>query len=500
MNFKEKVTTILITLLIALLVFYIGIKPEGKTKPQNAYLVYLNGEKIGMIREKQELFDKINKEQEAIKIKYGVDQVYPPTGLEVVKYITYNEKFLNVEDVYNQISEFSIKGYIVNIRKGDKEAEDKQIYILNKEDFDASMQKLITVFIPKEVYENYVKETQKKLIDTGEYIKDINIREKITIKEAYINTQQNILTSEEEISSFLLYGTSAQTKKYLVKKGDTVESIANQHNLNVTELLIANPELKDENALLSSRGDQTLNVSLVNPTISVISTSDLIENQVAYHETVVKYDNKLNVGTSYVQQQGENGVAKVKYEVEYVNGEILDIKKISMVEMSPPINKIIVRGGYRHINVNAGLNPEDWGRPTINYCKISSGFGWRSFDFHDAIDISGCGQSSKGSPVFAVNDGVVIAAYYHPGNPGKHIRINHRNGYFTSYLHLDDYFVKEGQTVKKGDRIGTIGNTGRAYGNHLHFSIYYIPGSDRFLYEPLKYALDPIKVSSAFRY
>ena len=76
MNFKEKVTTILITLLIALLVFYIGIKPEGKTKPQNAYLVYLNGEKIGMIREKQELFDKINKEQEAIKIKYGVPFVF----------------------------------------------------------------------------------------------------------------------------------------------------------------------------------------------------------------------------------------------------------------------------------------------------------------------------------------------------------------------------------------------------------------------------------------
>lgn len=499
MKLNQRITTIFITILIGILVFYVGINTEGKTNPQEAYLVYLNGNKLGMIREKQELLDKINYEQEYIKNKYEVDQVYPPTGLEIVKYITYDNNFLDIDYVYNQISEFSIKGYVVTIRSSSKEVKDKKLYILNKEDFEKSMEKLVTVFVKKEQYEDYINNTQNKTNDIGEYINEINLQEKITIKEAYINTENNIFTNEQEISSYLLYGTSTPTKKYIVRKGDTIESIANDNGLSITELLIANPDLKDENALLSSRGDQSLNVSLINPAVTVISKTELVEKQVAYYETVVKYDKNLSVGTSFVQQQGENGAATVKYEVEYVNGEMLDAKKISMVEVSPPVNKIIVRGGYRHINVNSDLSPEDWGRPTVNYCKISSGFGPRRGDFHDAIDISGCGSISLGSPVFAANDGVVIVARYSSGNPGKNVRINHQNGYFTSYLHLSEIFVKEGQTVKKGDRIGAIGNTGKAYGYHLHFSVYYIPGSDVWVYDK-KYALDPVKVSPAFRY
>ena len=56
---------------------------------------------------------------------------------------------------------------------------------------------------------------------------------------------------------------------------------------------------------------------------------------------------------------------------------------------------------------------------------------------------------------------------------GNYIYINHNNGYISIYMHLADVFVSQGQTVSKGDTIGTMGNTGRSTGTHLHFAVYY---------------------------
>ncbi len=498
MKFKDQIKIIISTLIFAILIFYVGINSEGITNPKDAYFVYLDGMKIGVIEEKQELLNKINKEQEAIKKKYKVEQVYPAKGLEIVKSTTFDKKFSKIDDIYNKINNFSIKGYVVTINSKKEDVKKELVYILNKDDFDEAMKKLITAFIPEEKYLDYINENQKEIIDVGEHINNIFIDEKITIREDFISTKNDILTNVEDISRYLLYGTSTENKKYTVKSGDTLETIAEKNNLNITELLIANPNIKSKDALLSSKGDQTLNVSLVSPIVSVVSKTELVEKQIAYFETIVRYDNKLNYGTSYVEQKGENGIARVKYEVEYVNGEILDAKKISMTELSPSINKIIVRGGYRSTTPVVG-NPEDWARPTVNYCVISSGFGPRWGDFHDAIDIRGCG--GLGSPIFAANDGVVFfAGKSHLYNPGIHIRIDHQNGYYTSYLHLSKVNVSVGQVVKRGQKIGEMGSTGRSSGVHLHFSVYYIPGSDRFIYEPRQYAIDPLKVSSAFRY
>ena len=58
-------------------------------KPDNLYMVYLDGKKLGAIEDKQELLDLIDKNQNKIKKQFGVDKVYPPDGLEIVSYISY---------------------------------------------------------------------------------------------------------------------------------------------------------------------------------------------------------------------------------------------------------------------------------------------------------------------------------------------------------------------------------------------------------------------------
>jgi murein DD-endopeptidase MepM/ murein hydrolase activator NlpD len=90
-------------------------------------------------------------------------------------------------------------------------------------------------------------------------------------------------------------------------------------------------------------------------------------------------------------------------------------------------------------------------------------------EFHAGIDY----RAKKGTIVVAAADGIVFKARKE-GNYGNLIAINHLNGYETTYAHLDQILVREDQQVTKGDTIGTVGNTGRSTGDHLHFEIAYL--------------------------
>lgn len=105
--------------------------------------------------------------------------------------------------------------------------------------------------------------------------------------------------------------------------------------------------------------------------------------------------------------------------------------------------------------------------------RIASGFGFRNDPFtkarkmHNGMDFS----APTGTPIFATGDGVITDADNSRSGYGKLIIINHGFGYETYYAHLDDYKVRVGQKVKRGDIIGTCGNTGRSQGPHLHYEV-----------------------------
>ncbi len=89
--------TLLFGLLLVLFVCYMCyiFKPIERTI-NRCYQVYLQGEKIGLIYSKDELYDLIDKEQQEIKEKYKVDKVYSPQGLEVREINTYNSNIKSV--------------------------------------------------------------------------------------------------------------------------------------------------------------------------------------------------------------------------------------------------------------------------------------------------------------------------------------------------------------------------------------------------------------------
>lgn len=89
---------------------------------------------------------------------------------------------------------------------------------------------------------------------------------------------------------------------------------------------------------------------------------------------------------------------------------------------------------------------------------------------HNGVDL----LAPKGTPIYAVLDGVVeVVANGGRGwrGYGRVIFINHGNELWSLYSHCDTIGVKMGQAVKQGDKIATVGRTGRATGNHLHFEL-----------------------------
>jgi murein DD-endopeptidase MepM/ murein hydrolase activator NlpD len=85
---------------------------------------------------------------------------------------------------------------------------------------------------------------------------------------------------------------------------------------------------------------------------------------------------------------------------------------------------------------------------------------------HYGTDLAG----AVGDPVRTSNDGVVVLVRDCFAS-GKSIAVAHGGGLFTVYFHLSDFAVRSGDRVRRGDRIGLVGKTGRATGPHLHFGV-----------------------------
>ncbi|MBR5849543.1 MAG: M23 family metallopeptidase [Alistipes sp.] len=90
---------------------------------------------------------------------------------------------------------------------------------------------------------------------------------------------------------------------------------------------------------------------------------------------------------------------------------------------------------------------------------------------HNGVDF-GC---NRGTPIYATGDAIVEKANKSGfnGGFGRQVILNHGFGYKTRYAHMQDVEVSRGDTVRRGQRIGTVGNTGRSTSSHLHYEVIY---------------------------
>lgn len=105
--------------------------------------------------------------------------------------------------------------------------------------------------------------------------------------------------------------------------------------------------------------------------------------------------------------------------------------------------------------------------------RLSSGFSYRidpiykTVKFHPGLDFS----APSGTPIYATAQGVVRTAGNLGNGYGNHVIINHGYQYTTLYGHMFRIKVRQGQSVKRGEVIGYVGNTGKSTGPHLHYEV-----------------------------
>jgi murein DD-endopeptidase MepM/ murein hydrolase activator NlpD len=108
----------------------------------------------------------------------------------------------------------------------------------------------------------------------------------------------------------------------------------------------------------------------------------------------------------------------------------------------------------------------------VEGAHMGSGFGWRidPFTGHSALHTGLDFQAEPGTTIVAAAGGVVVTQELHPAY-GNMIEIDHGNNLVTRYAHTSRVFVKQGDVVKRGQKIAAVGTTGRSTGPHLHFEV-----------------------------
>ena len=484
---KINLGVIAFAIFLSVFVLVLTFTTSSASEPVAVYTVYLDGKSIGSVASKESFNDYVNSKEEELKKKYNVDTVYSPKGVEIKKNITYYPSVNSDVEIYNKIisnKKFTVHGYQITIVSTDDEDNSKKtlnLYVLDKKVFDDAVENTIKAFVDEEQYEKFVTGTQEEVKDLGSMIENIDLLENITYKETLISTDEKIFTDVDELSKYLLYGTLEKQETYIVKADDTIESIANDHKLNVKEFLIANPDFTSENNLLYE--GQKVNVGLINPVISVAVDVHSVGEEERTYDTEIQYDSSQYIGYQETIRDGENGLYRVTRKSQYVNGQLRSGTIANSTEIKPPVNRIIVKGEKYAPNV-ADLSY--WAWPTEKPYTITTYFEYRWGSFHDALDI----YVGYGSPIHAANNGVVVDAKNgcYPGDTrcnggrGNYVIVNHNvGGYYTIYMHLKEYYVSIGQTVVRGQKIAAMGNTGYVVptpnsgnpygGTHLHFSV-----------------------------
>lgn len=237
--------------------------------------------------------------------------------------------------------------------------------------------------------------------------------------------------------------TSEDISIYVVRKGDTVPTVAKLFGVTNNTILWANG-LKSGEKL--KEGD----------TLIILPVSG-VKHVVAKGQTV-------------------KNIAKI-YKVD--PDDIINFNNLDEEAKLAIGDELIVPGAEIQIETIAPKKPSTTN--TTHYAdnsKPSSGYyirplkcGVQTQGKHDkyAVDMS-CGK--VGTPIYASASGkVIFAKYGWNGAFGNLIILAHPNGTQTFYAHQSKFAVSQGDTVEQGQVIGYVGNTGRSTGPHLHFEV-----------------------------
>lgn len=199
------------------------------------------------------------------------------------------------------------------------------------------------------------------------------------------------------------------------------------------------------------------------PQLQFLSLRFEIETVYEPFETDYLYSDGYYDGQEIVEEEGTVGVRTDRYLLQSLDGKLLSRDFVDSTYETERKNRVVTRGTKEKIADGEFI----WPIKGI----ITSYPGQRNLEGkdenHAGVDI----DADEGEPFVAADCGTVSFAGYKQ-SWGNLTIIDHGNGYETYYAHQSEIFVKEGDVVYKGQTIGLCGQTGRAFGSHMHFEMH----------------------------
>jgi murein DD-endopeptidase MepM/ murein hydrolase activator NlpD len=262
------------------------------------------------------------------------------------------------------------------------------------------------------------------------------------VGSGYLLASNNKIGAETLISNL----PKGEVTEYRVQDGDTVSGIAVKFGVSMDTIIWEN-NLKSVDAIKPQQILRILPVTGVRYQVSRGETIYSIAKKLqADAQTIIDYPfNTFSNDETFALVAGQDLIVPDGIKPNEIT---VDTQKLATKTVAP-IPGVVGEGNFM------------W--PTSGI--ITQRFSW----YHPAIDIA----NHDNPPIVAAASGTVITAGWNGGGYGNYVVIDHGNGYQTLYGHMlnNSIIVKAGDRVTQGQRLGTMGSTGRSTGTHCHFEI-----------------------------
>ncbi|UXH42968.1 M23 family metallopeptidase [Rossellomorea vietnamensis] len=449
------------TLALTTLTFSSAAAAGSEEDLQTIYHVYMGSEYVGAVTSQDEVkavleekLEKAQKEYSDYQVDFDHEVTYIPENVfEASK--TNNQQVIESlnQSVAVEANAFAlvVDNKPVAYVKDEQAAEEalkafKLNYVSEEElaELETRKKDSSTTSLPA------LKENETRLLE-------VSFKENVDVKKAQVKPEE--MMSPEEAADFLKKG-ALEEKKYKVQEGDSLSTIAEDHQLTTGTLLKLNEGLKEDDAL---KVGAELNVTVYEPLVHVLVKKEANKIEKIAYDKEVEEDSSMNKGDTKVKQEGQDGEKSVTFETTEVNGSQISKNVKEEKKLKDPVKYIVVKGTKAIPSRGSG----SFAWPT-NGGYISSKQGQRWGKMHKGIDIA----RPSDRTIKSVDNGRVVSAGWDDGGYGNKVIIDHGNGYRTLYAHLDSISVSAGQTVERGQKLGIMGETGEATGVHLHIEIF----------------------------
>ncbi|MDL2253201.1 peptidoglycan DD-metalloendopeptidase family protein [Ruminococcaceae bacterium OttesenSCG-928-I18] len=255
--------------------------------------------------------------------------------------------------------------------------------------------------------------------------------------------------------------TVSEELRYTTKEGDTLGSIARNHNILFETLIARNPQFEGRDVEYEPGEGEELLIRRAQPFLQVQTTVRHVSTEPIPFPVVEQETDTKAKGYRRAVQAGQDGLQEVQEDYVYIDGELVDMVRVDELTrvIEEPVEEIIQIGTFDFSDRELRDYNDAYMWPVPDYTYSSRGMSAG----HRGRDING----PEGTPIYAANAGIVITSGWHYSY-GNHIVIQHPDGLLTLYGHCSYLEAQEGDAVQQGQYIANVGNTGFSFGNHLH--------------------------------